>query len=200
MNCYSPSRFKDFFDSVLCEDLLLKTCISNCHQLNQLEKVVLSSTASQASKSPTFNVPVLTGLEFIGGQTPRLTRATKSIAQFQIRRHQLLGATVTLRNRRVFQFLDVITSIVVPRWRNVEATSASKRWSLKKTSAVGPSKTMSDNCVALGTSQLQLFPECEPHTELLSPSLVKGFTMSLQGKKTAKNFRLLLGGLQWPLV
>ncbi|MDE2096016.1 MAG: 50S ribosomal protein L5 [Patescibacteria group bacterium] len=87
-----------------------------------LEKIVVSVGLGRARTSPQFEDKILPeiskDLELITGQKPSLRRAKKSIAGFKVREGDIVGLTVTLRGRRMNDFLAKLTEVVLPRIRD----------------------------------------------------------------------------------
>jgi len=96
--------------------------ISNIHALPRIEKVVLNAglgrLAAGASKPLDFFKTASEELALIAGQRPIITRAKKSIASFKVRQGQPLGLKVTLRGRRMRDFIERLIKVVLPRSRD----------------------------------------------------------------------------------
>lgn len=89
----------------------------NIHALPSIEKVTINSGLS-AKRDSKFIEVILKTLEKISGQKPVTTKARKSEAGFKIREGQIVGAMVTLRGRRMWQFIEKLVHIVFPRIRD----------------------------------------------------------------------------------
>ena len=92
--------------------------LTNPHQIPRLQKVVLNVGLGEASKSPKQLEAVVEELGAITGQKAVVTRAKKAIANFGIRAGVPVGARVTLRGARMYEFLDRFISLAVPRVRD----------------------------------------------------------------------------------
>ena len=90
----------------------------NPHRIPKIEKVVLNVGVGEASKNAKLLASVVDELGVITGQKAIVTRARKSIANFQLREGMPIGAAVTLRGSRMYEFLDRLVSIVIPRVRD----------------------------------------------------------------------------------
>ncbi len=114
---YSP-RLKRYYEEVVRPKLVAEFGYTNPMQVPRLEKVVLNMGVGEAtadSKKPT----VAAGdLALIAGQKPVITRSRKSIATFKVRENMPLGAKVTLRKQRMFEFVDRLVTIALPRVRD----------------------------------------------------------------------------------
>ena len=90
----------------------------NPHRIPKIEKVVVNVGVGEASKNAKLLASVVDELGVITGQKAIVTRARKSIANFQLREGMPIGAAVTLRGSRMYEFLDRLVSIVIPRVRD----------------------------------------------------------------------------------
>ncbi|MEX0979715.1 MAG: 50S ribosomal protein L5 [Gemmatimonadota bacterium] len=91
---------------------------TNPHQVPRVEKVVINVGMGEASKNQKLLDSVLEELGLITGQRPVTTRARKSIANFSLREGMPVGASVTLRRLRMYEFLDRLVSATIPRIRD----------------------------------------------------------------------------------
>jgi len=91
---------------------------TNPNQIPKIEKVVMNVGVGEASKNPKLLAAVVDELGVITGQKAVVTRARKSISNFQLREGMPIGATVTLRRSRMYEFLDRLVSIAIPRVRD----------------------------------------------------------------------------------
>ncbi len=91
---------------------------SNPHQIPRVDKVVLNVGVGEASRDRKLVDSVADELGAITGQKPVITKARKSISNFQLREGMPVGASVTLRRARMWEFLDRFISVTVPRIRD----------------------------------------------------------------------------------
>jgi large subunit ribosomal protein L5 len=111
-------RLKKHYDEVVRPALIEKFGYKNPMEVPQLEKIVLNMGVGEAtgdSKKPTI---AAADLAQIAGQKPVITRARKAIATFKIRENMPIGAKVTLRKTRMYEFLDRLVTIALPRVRD----------------------------------------------------------------------------------
>jgi large subunit ribosomal protein L5 len=99
----------------------LKT--ENVHALPRLDKIVISMGVGKAIENKNLLDAAAKDLAVISGQKPMLTRARKSVANFKLRKGQQIGVKVTLRGPRMYEFLDRLISIVLPRVRDFRGLS-----------------------------------------------------------------------------
>ena len=90
----------------------------NPHRIPKIVKVVLNVGVGEASKNAKLLASVVEELGVITGQKAVITRARRSISNFQLREGMPIGASVTLRRSRMYEFLDRLVSIVIPRVRD----------------------------------------------------------------------------------
>jgi len=95
----------------------------NPHQIPRLEKVVVNVGAGDAGRNQKLLDSVLDELGTITGQRPVVTKARKSIAGFSLREGMPVGASVTLRGRNMYEFLDRLVSAAMPRIRDFRGIS-----------------------------------------------------------------------------
>ncbi len=91
---------------------------SNPNQIPKIEKIVLNVGVGEASKNAKLLTAVVDELGVITGQKAVVTRARRSVSNFQLREGMPIGATVTLRKSRMYEFLDRLVSVAIPRVRD----------------------------------------------------------------------------------
>ena len=96
---------------------------SNIHQVPGLVKVVVNTGVGEAARDGKIIDGAVKDLTAITGQKPLVTKARKSIAQFKLREGQAIGAHVTLRGDRAWEFLDRLLSVALPRIRDFRGLS-----------------------------------------------------------------------------
>ena len=111
---YTP-RLKTLYTQSIREKLTKQFNYSNGLQVPALDKVVINMGVGEAVSDSKKIKAALAELERIAGQKPVATKARKSIAGFKLREGMLIGAKVTLRRDRMYEFLDRLTTIALPR-------------------------------------------------------------------------------------
>jgi large subunit ribosomal protein L5 len=111
-------RLQELYEKTIRPRLAKQFGLENPHQVPRLMKIVLNVGLGEASKNPKQLEAVVEEMAAITGQRPVVTRAKKSIANFNLRQGVPVGATVTLRGPRMFEFLDRFISLAVPRIRD----------------------------------------------------------------------------------
>lgn len=111
-------RMKAFYQDTVRAKLAQQFGFTNPHQIPTVEKIVLNVGVGEAVKQPKMLDSVVEELGIITGQQPVRRRAKKSIANFGLREGQEIGASVTLRGARMWEFLDRFVTITLPRVRD----------------------------------------------------------------------------------
>jgi large subunit ribosomal protein L5 len=96
---------------------------SNPNQVPRLEKIVINMGLGEALANNKLLESAVDQLAAITGQKPVVTRARKSIANFKLRQGQAIGAAVTLRNDRMYEFVDRLVNVALPRVRDFKGVS-----------------------------------------------------------------------------
>ncbi|MBO4478760.1 MAG: 50S ribosomal protein L5 [Clostridia bacterium] len=111
-------RLKTLYTEKVVPALMAKFNYSNINEVPKLEKIVLNmGLGDEKDNSKSFQLAV-EELKLISGQKPIVTKAKKSVANFKVREGQNIGAKVTLRAGKMYDFLDKLMSIVLPRVRD----------------------------------------------------------------------------------
>jgi large subunit ribosomal protein L5 len=116
-------RLRTYYQKTVRERLTKQFALTNPHQVPGLEKIVLNVGLGEAIKQPKMLDKVVEELGVITGQRPVRKKAKKSIANFGLREGQEIGASVTLRGARMWEFLDRFISTAVPRIRDFRGLS-----------------------------------------------------------------------------
>ena len=112
------SRLKTLYKSEIKNKLMDKYKYTNVHQIPKLEKIVINCVTRDAVTNGKVVENIVGDLATISGQKPVIARAKNSIASFKLREGQALGAAVTLRGERMYEFLDRLISFSLPRVRD----------------------------------------------------------------------------------
>ena len=116
-------RLKQKYRSEILPNLQKEFGFGNVHQVPGLVKVIINSGVGDAARDGKIIDGAVADLTKITGQKPQVTRARKSIAQFKLREGQPIGAHVTLRGDRAWEFLDRLLSLALPRIRDFRGLS-----------------------------------------------------------------------------
>jgi large subunit ribosomal protein L5 len=121
-NGYSP-RFKDRFDAEIRDKLREQFGYSSVMKVPRIEKITVNMGVGDAKVNARALDRAVDELTIITGQRAQITRAKKSIAGFKIREGMPIGAKVTMRGDRMWEFLDRLVSIALPRIRDFRGLS-----------------------------------------------------------------------------
>lgn len=114
---YQP-RWKTKYDEVIRKELLETFKYDNEMQVPRIEKIVINMGVGEATGDSKKPASAASDLAKIAGQKPVITHASKSIAGFKVREGMPLGTKVTLRKDRMYEFLDRLVTIALPRVRD----------------------------------------------------------------------------------
>ena len=118
-----PARLKERFEQTVVPGLLKERGYTNRWQVPRLHKVVVSMGVGEGRDNAKILDFATTDLQAIAGQKPVITRAKKSIANFKLREGVPIGAKVTLRGARMYEFLDRLVNVALPRVRDFKGVS-----------------------------------------------------------------------------
>ncbi len=116
-------RLKQKYRTEIAAQLKQEFGFTNVHQVPSLVKVVVNTGVGEAARDGKIIEGAVKDLTAITGQKPQVTAARKSIAQFKLREGQPIGAHVTLRGDRAWEFLDRLLSLALPRIRDFRGLS-----------------------------------------------------------------------------
>lgn len=114
------SRYHKLFDEVIKENLMKELDLKNIMECPTLEKIIVNMGVGEATQNAKLMDAAMNDLGIITGQKPLVRRAKKSEAGFKLREDMPIGAKVTLRKERMYDFLDRLINVVLPRVRDFE--------------------------------------------------------------------------------
>ena len=117
-------RLKVRYNEEIRDQLKAELELPNIMQVPRLTKIVINAGVGRATQQASLLEGAQRDLELLSGQKPIVTRAKKSIASFKLREEQAIGAKVTLRGDRAWEFLDRLISVAIPRIRDFRGLSA----------------------------------------------------------------------------
>ena len=141
------ARLQDKYRSEVVPALKQKFGYTNPMEIPKLEKIVINMGLGDCKDNSKSLELAVSELSTIAGQKPLVTKAKKSIANFKVRAGQNVGAKVTLRGQRMYEFSDKLVSIVLPRVRDFRGVS--------------PKAFDGRGNYALGVREQLIFPEIE---------------------------------------
>jgi len=118
------ARLRERYNSEIVKELKKELELKNVHQVPRLEKIVVNVGLGRAKDDKHLMEVATNTLRKITGQQPIQTTAKKSIASFKLREGNKIGLKVTLRGERMYEFMDRIITVVLPRLRDFHGVSA----------------------------------------------------------------------------
>jgi len=178
------ARLRDYYETVVRKKLQDEFHYENPMQVPRLEKIIINMGVGEAAQDAKKIEGAVTDLTALSGQKPVVTKAKKSIAGFKLRENQTVGCKVTLRKDRMYEFLDRLINIALPRVRDFRGVPA------KSFDGFGN--------YALGLKEQIVFPEINydrvdrvrgmdivfvttAHSDEEAKALLKGFDMPFSG-------------------
>lgn len=141
------SNLKDMYNNEIVDALVKKFSYKNKLEAPKLEKVVINMGVGEAKDNAKLLDAAVKDLETISGQKAVLTRAKNSVANFKIREGMAIGCKVTLRGERMYEFVDRLINLSLPRVRDFRG--------------VNPNAFDGRGNYALGIKEQLIFPEIE---------------------------------------
>jgi large subunit ribosomal protein L5 len=184
------ARLKDHYEKVLKASLMKELGYKNLFQVPRLEKIVINMGLGEAAQDNRKAQHALEELALIAGQKPVLTKAKKSIAGFKLREGMNIGAKVTLRRERMYEFLDRLVNIAMPRIRDFRGISPKSfdnrgNYSLGIREHIIFPEINYDKVDKIRGMDVTLVTSAKTNAEALL--LLKGFDLPFTGQKEGKS-------------
>lgn len=141
------SRLKEVYQNEIVDALMKKFEYKNVMEVPKIEKVVINMGVGEAKENAKLLDAAVSDLETITGQKAVITKAKKSVANFKIREGMSIGCKVTLRGDRMYEFVDRLINLALPRVRDFRG--------------VNPNSFDGRGNYALGIKEQLIFPEIE---------------------------------------
>ena len=141
------ARLKDFYNSDVAPQLMKKFGYKSVMQIPKLDKIVVSVTTGEIKDNSKILDAIIKDLKQITGQTPVVCKAKKSVANFKLREGMDIGAKVTLRGDRMYEFLDRFFNLALPRVRDFRG--------------INPNSFDGRGNYSIGVKEQLIFPEIE---------------------------------------
>ncbi len=139
------ARLKEMYTNQITKAMMEKFNYKNIMEIPKLEKVVINMGLGDAKDNPKLLESAVEELAQISGQKPIVTKAKKSVANFKVRTGMSVGAKVTLRGERMYEFVDKLFNIALPRVRDFRG--------------VNPNSFDGRGNYSLGIKEQLIFPE-----------------------------------------
>lgn len=117
------ARMKDYYKQEVAPALMKKFGYKSVMQIPKLEKIVINVSSGEARDNSKIIDAIVADLSAITGQRPVVCKAKKSVANFKLRAGMNIGAKVTLRGERMYEFLDRLFNVALPRVRDFRGIS-----------------------------------------------------------------------------
>ena len=141
------ARLKEFYISEITPQLMKKFGYKSVMQVPKLDKIVVSVTSGEIKENSKVLDAIINDLKQITGQTPVVCKARKSVANFKLREGMDIGAKVTLRGDRMYEFLDRFFNLALPRVRDFRG--------------INPNSFDGRGNSSIGIKEQLIFPEIE---------------------------------------
>ena len=142
-----PARLKTFYNDEVAPALMKKYGYKSTMQIPKLDKIVVNCACGEAKDNSKVIDSVMSDLATITGQKPVQCKAKKSVANFKVREGQVIGAKVTLRGDRMYEFLDRFFNLALPRVRDFRG--------------INPNSFDGRGNYSMGVKEQLIFPEIE---------------------------------------
>jgi large subunit ribosomal protein L5 len=173
------TRLREHFDKKVRPALQEKFNYTNANKMPRLEKVVLNMGVGETTQSTKAIEGAVADMALIAGQKPVIRSAKKSIANFKVRKGMPLGCSVTLRKDRMYEFVDRLCSVALPRVRDFRGV---------------PKKFDGNGNYSLGVPDQSIFPEID-----IEKSEARGLSITfVTTAKTDEEAQFLLAQLGIP--
>ena len=141
------SRLKETYQNEIVDAMIKKFGYKNIMEVPKLDKIVINMGVGEAKENAKILESAMKDLEIIAGQKPITTKAKNSIANFKIREGMPIGCKVTLRGEKMYEFLDRLVNLALPRVRDFRG--------------VNPNAFDGRGNYTLGIKEQLIFPEIE---------------------------------------
>ena len=141
------SRLKETYQNEIVDAMTKKFGYKNIMQVPKVEKVIINMAVGEAKENVKILDAAMSDLEIISGQKPVVAKAKKSIANFKLREGMPIGCKVTLRGDRMYEFLDRLINLALPRVRDFRG--------------VNPNAFDGRGNYSMGIKEQLIFPEIE---------------------------------------
>lgn len=141
------SRLREQYENEIMDAMMKKFGYKNIMEVPKLDKIVINMGVGEAKENAKLLEAAMTDMERIAGQKPIKTMSKHSIANFKIRENMAIGCKVTLRSEKMYEFLDRLVNLALPRVRDFRG--------------VNPNSFDGRGNYALGIKEQLIFPEIE---------------------------------------
>jgi large subunit ribosomal protein L5 len=173
-------RLKEFYSSEVAPALMKKFAYKSVMQIPRLQKIVVNVGCGEARDNAKIIDSVVSDIKLITGQKPIITKAKKSVANFKLRAGMNIGVKVTLRQAKMYEFLDRLFNIALPRVRDFRG--------------INPNSFDGKGNYSLGIKEQLIFPEIEYDKIDKVRGMDVIFVTSAKTDEEARELLTLMGG------
>src|SRR5271155_2247339 len=174
------ARLRDQYKNEVAKALSAKYNLDNPMAIPKLTKIVINMGVGRATQDKALLESAVESLSKISGQKPQITKAKTSVSGFRLSEGNDIGCKVTLRGRRMYEFLDRLISIALPRIRDFRG--------------VNPNSFDGHGNYSLGLAEQVVFPEIDPdkiqHTHGMDITIVTTATSDEEARELLRQFGL----------
>ena len=182
-NKLNYNRYKYFYDQIIRKEFIYKNNFNNLYEIPIIKKITIQSTSKHIVDNKKHILSLIYALKLITGQKPLLIKSKKSIASFKIREGMIIGVKVILRKENLYNFLDNLITLVLPKNKIIKKININK-------------KKLAFN---LGIDDIKKFNEIEYNSFLFKKFYGLNINIDFD-KKVLKKEILLLSSLKVPLI
>ena len=172
------ARLLDHYNTTVAAELATKFGVTNKMAIPKLDKIVINMGVGRATQDKALLEAALDSLARISGQKPLVTRAKVSVAGFRLREGNEIGCKVTLRGKRMYEFLDRLISVALPRIRDFRG--------------INPNSFDGHGNFTLGLAEQVVFPEIDAdkiqHTHGMDITIVTSASNDDQARELLRGF------------
>lgn len=173
------ARLRDLYKSKVVEELVKEFGYKNRMAVPRLEKIIVSMGVGKAVQDKKFIELAKADITMITGQMPLICKAKKSVSNFKVRQGQQTGLKVTVRGERMYEFMDRLISLAIPRVRDFRGLS--------------PKGFDGRGNYSMGLSEQTVFPEINPAKVEFQQGMNITFVTSAKSDDEARRMLALFG-------
>ncbi len=175
----APTRLQEKFAKEILPALMQKFGRTNVHSMPKLQKIVLNMGVGKALQDKEKMKIAADQMGQIAGQRPQITKAKAAISTFRLRQGNEIGCRVTIRGRRMFEFLDRLINVALPRIRDFRG--------------INPKSFDGNGNYSMGINEQLIFPEIDPDKVNFTQGMDITFVTSTRNDDESREMLRLFG-------
>lgn len=176
---YKMARLKDLYKSKIVPELIKEFDYKNPMAVPRIEKIVISMGVGKATQDKKFLELAKKDMMVITGQMPLVCKAKKSVSNFKLREGTEIGLKVTIRHKRMYEFMDRLISLAIPRVRDFRGLS--------------PKSFDGRGNYSMGVAEQSIFPEINPAKVEFQQGMNIAFITTANTDEEARKMLALFG-------